>query len=797
MSKSSLNAFEDKEMRLQNARAWLFFAAFGLALGGCGGSDDTTPNLDGGGGDAIAEGGGESASDTPGPEDEGGSPDAEAPDTGSDGGDDADASGEGGADAIDLPDSATEGGDADAGADADPGDATPPDPDASADTDGGDSDGGEEGGLPDPTELDPEPLPQSVYDCDAGHEQWVRRVLPVLYGRPAAGTHEIRLWTQATELQGRAAALDAMMESPEYVERWREALMDALFVSRLGDKSLAGCFAAPLRPADGGELAAFVRDHGPMEVGIGAFNMNDLLRSAIRLDDLSPVYRAQLFAMMPRPVTGANVSLEGMDMARRLDFFEVFQQVWLQRDMDCIGCHNGTWSITGDPDPALDRTWEVPGFFEKALFGAPEGRPTVDVASMFRHHLVVQAGPASRRPWGWDAVCGQFAREENLTDDVNDEQAYLVEGHGEAGTVWVVERLLRLGYQDLRDNGLDISPTTLEVGGSEALAYLNALATANEVWLEITGYPLTVAHDFPRNRAQRDTLWVLVDNYIAKGFSLRSLVADTVLDPRFNQLPPEAGCGSDDGYYLPPSYNPWTTEEDVPVLQKNGAGDTLVRREATWMFRGAAAAMGWDQIPEFIDGGFLADMWVGIGKQTRDAEPGFRGIDFQGLLLWEGTYGVCAKGSQLTQAGKDYIDAIVELAQTAEAPSTWAEATVGHMVLLLKDRILANPTFIEGEEELLADLVGQNLNAPAKSKNPSALNQGLRRLCGALLESPEFLIEGATPTEALGAAPPPIVHPDHTPQALCAAALELWESTGYAATCTPDGALELAPAPAP
>lgn len=638
-----------------------------------------------------------------------------------------------------------------------------------------------------PNVFDPEPYPESVWECDAGDEAWVRRALPIVFGRPAHGVREVALWTQVVGEVGRESALRAMTQSPEFVEQWRRVLMDALFISRQGDKSHYECFGEGLREPDEGELAAFLRDREPLEVGIGQFNMTDLLRSALRLDDLSVVYRAQLFAMMEKPVTGGNATPANLDLTRRTDFNEVFQKVWIGRDLDCVGCHNGTWSITGHPEPELDRTWEVPGHFEAALFGFAEGRPALEVASMFRHLSVVAPSTFAHRPWGWAPACGAFSGEEALQTDINAVNAYFIQEYGEAGTVWAMERNLRAGFDSLRVDGLDLDLESLEVSGTEAFAYLSSLALANAVWGEVYGYPLTIAHGFPRNRAQRDTLWGLTESYISEGFSLFALLRESLLDPRFNPLPPEAGCGDDGGYYLRPVFDPWSVEEDVETLQGNGPGDQVIRREATNLMRGASSALGWVDMPEFVEMGAVSDLWVGIGKQTRDAEPGFRSVDFQGLLLWESRYGDCSKGGALGMVEPDYIEEVVGLIQASQALDPWADASVRDAVLWLKDRLLAAPVLVPGEADLLASLTKLDLDAAA-SKQPT-LEMALRRVCGVLLSSPAYMLESTTPPEYLGAPPAALVLPAHTTPSLCADVAPLLEAIGHAAQCSDEGLL--------
>jgi arsenate reductase len=74
--------------------------------------------------------------------------------------------------------------------------------------------------------------------------------------------------------------------------------------------------------------------------GKGAWSMADLARSAIALDDPTPLYRAQLFSMMAHPIIAANVPAVEAELARRADFGETFDSGFLHRDVVCLACHN-------------------------------------------------------------------------------------------------------------------------------------------------------------------------------------------------------------------------------------------------------------------------------------------------------------------------------------------------------------------------------------------------------------------------------------------------------------------------
>ena len=71
---------------------------------------------------------------------------------------------------------------------------------------------------------------------------------------------------------------------------------DALAVNRAGKRSNILCYQYPLQPMVTPDLAFHVRDHDPNAPGPKTpWNMADLMLSSLMLDDLSPMYLAQLF----------------------------------------------------------------------------------------------------------------------------------------------------------------------------------------------------------------------------------------------------------------------------------------------------------------------------------------------------------------------------------------------------------------------------------------------------------------------------------------------------------------------
>src|SRR5205085_12107261 len=144
-----------------------------------------------------------------------------------------------------------------------------------------------------------------------------------------------------------------------------------------------------------------IRDKAASTTGDGtSFTMLDLARSSLALDDLTPIYRAQLFSLVSRPIPAANVGAVQAELARREDFGSTFDASYLHRDVVCLGCHSSDMSVTDSDDPIADRHWPVPGSPEKAVYGAT--LTTLDsqkAHAPFRVDSFVDNG--STRPWGW------------------------------------------------------------------------------------------------------------------------------------------------------------------------------------------------------------------------------------------------------------------------------------------------------------------------------------------------------------------------------------------------------------
>lgn len=641
--------------------------------------------------------------------------------------------------------------------------------------------------------------PEVSYEepCDAGDEVWLRRTLQLLWGRPPHGAAEVGMWLDVVAEHGRDNTVRAMTYADDYYARWGDFLLDALAVARSGDRSHGGCWGSPLLEEHTGSLAAHIGAHGPAgEPYPELFNAADVLQDALVADDLSAVYRVNLFTRMVRPLQGANVGKYDLERNRRTNFGEAFLETYLGRNMTCLACHNSEYSITGHDDPALDRTWEIPGLYEKAIYGNSFGIAPDEAFAVFKVDDLVTEGTAA--PWGiYTGHCGAFVPAGEVGDFMGHE-AYFVEAFGESGSVWDVEALLAVGVDALEADGGVVLDEDGYVDGGPAFAYLVAAHLADEVWAEATGSALTIANYFPRNEQQRDLLQRFADVLAESRFSLRELLVVVTTDPYFNHGSPKT-CPDAADHGLAPVFNAWSISDADPDRQGNGAGDVVHRRDARVLVRSVHDAMGWPQPNRFLaTTDPLNDILLGIGAPMRESEPGFEGTDLQSLLAYEAAYGAgespsaggasngcvatpsfagCAScdceadvcgddpyccevqwdetcvrscnrefggcGGGLAEDNRDIIDRLLDTASVQDKD-------VGAVVHALKDRLAGDGAIDDEERALIEAMVGVPLSTPVNEAGDD-LESGLRGLAGALLVAPNFYLALEPPP--IGAVP--------------------------------------------
>ena len=634
-------------------------------------------------------------------------------------------------------------------------------------------------------------------ECDGDPASFARQTFLALDGRRPKSQAEVDVYVdlyEATKAKGGdpvEAVARAIMAQPGFSDRWIDTFMDAMHVQRIDVQNEASCWDTTVRTSVEPGLAMAVRSQAATTAGDGkgAWTMLDLARSAIALDDPTPLYRAQLFSMVAHPIPAANVPAREAELARRADFGETFDSGFLHRDVVCLGCHNSEASVTDSDDTAIDRHWPVPGLAEKAVYGASMGVAVDRAHAMFRVDDFVQGGSA--RPWGWNSDCGEFAL--TVPDDIAGVDGKFASLAGRRLTVYNLEQALARGFDKLRGQLPPIGMDGAIADPDTALAWLVTLKITEDVWKRATGTSLTIANYFPRNQAASDLLYALATRFTQSGYSVKALLVAIVASDYFNRKPAELGCGKTP-YTYPAVFDPWVTADADPIRRFNGPGDAVTAVDARTLVSATNGALDWtappaaSRFPDYGDtgcdnetcsqmqgycnqfgaccnaykaacmmGGVMPSVQVpferGVGMFLRNSERGFRGLDFQARLVWEDRFGACSRPGWVSS---DFIDKLVA-AGTADTT-----ATVADVAAAIKDRIIGEPAIVDsGEINAIAGLFGATLEMPASSVTATEA----RQLCGALLGSPQFVLQGIA---GRGGERPKLTPTDASYDAICA-----------------------------
>jgi hypothetical protein len=522
------------------------------------------------------------------------------------------------------------------------------------------------------------PEPQPYYACQGSDQQFVRRAIQGVLGRHAYSQAEVNLYTDLLaevdaldgvdpeELpaqpgkplrHGRKVVMQALFQNPEYLSNWDELYRDIMRVQRVDVYSNTACYSARTRP-DADAVAKFIREN-PAETFAGdggsAPTMADVIAGSLMLDDITPMYTANLFGMLVKTYDGANGTPIESEIGRRQDFGAWFDGAYLNRDPVCLTCHNSEFSVTQTADPATNRHYPIPALLEKALLGYSTGAPvsgsfdagdimhaglkfarfvstctgtpnqaTVDAAvaagqippdmcppganalSNYRTCTTASSlGPRdivclstvqqsrSARPWGMATGCGQFMDPSAVPADLAGVNGRFASASGLRMTAWDTSRALRNGFEKLRTEGLGADPVTWEVSDPDkAFAYMTTMNIVEKVWKEITGTGLTITTYFPRNAAARDQLQRLTDTFIASGYSHKALLEEIFASPYLNLAPPDSECW-ENAYALPRIFDPWVTGDADPVRRNNSVGDGALMLSARTAARSSYGALGW------------------------------------------------------------------------------------------------------------------------------------------------------------------------------------------------------------
>jgi len=623
---------------------------------------------------------------------------------------------------------------------------------------------------------DPADVGKRYDQCDGDPASFVRQSFLSLVGRRPRSQAEVDVYVDLYAAASDAGAdpkdavARAIMTSPEFEGRWIDTLMDALQVQRLDRQNEESCWGTAKRSPDSGGLATSVRDHAARDGGdgMGEWSMLDLARSSLALDDVTPLYRAQLFSMLSHPIDAANVDDTEAELARRADFGTTFDAAYLHRDIVCLGCHTSSHSVTDSDDPLRDRHWPVAGNPEAAVFGV------IDTGTPDRAHGALRVAgfrlalrDGGIRPWGWTTGCGGFAP--TPSSDVAPVDTYLGSVRGTDATAYDLEQALARGFASLRGGNVPVGGAATISDPDTALAWLVTLKITEDVFERATGTSLTIANYFPRNADSSDVLYNLAVRLATSGYSLRALLAAIVSTELYNRAPAEAGCGTTP-YNYPAVFDPWVISDSSAERRKNSPGDAITAVDARTLMSAVQGALEWADPPAasrfptyggvdcelscaeldrscsfFNDSccaaydaacvmmgaepAIEAPFQRAIGAFLRNSEAGFRSLDFQARLAWEDRYGTCTKPRWVNA---DFIDAVIGAAASGDA-------TVRDVVAAIKDRLIGEPTIAAGAEtEALVALIGADLDAPATAVTAEAA----RGLGGALLGTPRFLLQG-------------------------------------------------------
>lgn len=722
----------------------------------------------------------------------------------------------------------------------------PDDDDDGPDDDGVGSDDGE-----------PPPPGGTGESCDAGHEAWVKRLIPFAQGRRPESIREVRLLTamieqlEARGQDGRTIVARGLSRGDLYLERWRTWLYEELRVNLAGDRRNDECYnLAADGLGDSPDLAAFIRDN-TADANFGQFFwMPDVVYSGLHLDDMTPIYRADLFARMSAPLIAGNVSAEELEEMRRASYGMGFEQVYFGRNTECLQCHRSEWAVTYDVDPLHNRHWAIPGHFELAVYGpnAAEAQASRHQA-VFRYFnfatpyydIVARGVPGNARPaFGMGPSCGafRFGAPGPVQADLRTSAylPYLISDFasydgGYGATIFEFDTLLRQGFEDLRTDGLQIEGEGT-VSGPEGAAYLFSMNFSNRLWIEAMGFPLTVANNFPRNEAQRDVLHGLTQTFVSEGYSLRALISTIATHAYFNQAAP-AECDASTPYYMAAVFDPFTREASDPAARGNGVGDGVHRIGAWPLLDSLARSMWWNrpdtfgeddfavpgninsenaqnlpnEVPEYNCGGSTpqypciaepadAQILRDMGAFLSDSEAGFEGIDMVALLRLErefgegrdpGMAGACTGPLGENCASEDWIAQLIDVAMATPGALMWDVATA------VKDRIITETTILEdSEQDVLEDLMGVSLTETVADVGAEDAEEAARRLAGMLFNTPQFMLAGISAPDQEPENDPRLVVPGTDTESLCNVLAPLIlenEVDGYAFafTCSDDG----------
>lgn len=196
---------------------------------------------------------------------------------------------------------------------------------------------------------------------DAGDASWVLQAVPTLVGRNIASAEELEALVSLVGTEGRPAVADLLLDSDASELYWATVLRDALQLETGPyDRYYLrpDCvFPRPDNPGDPYDAPVYGQSGRSASIVAGLRNPAGALQSrADGVDDVSfselllaAVQEDALDVVMPAYL-GISQSLTSSTFGegqRRQELAERVLDRVVGRDMDCLGCHTGSFSVTG------------------------------------------------------------------------------------------------------------------------------------------------------------------------------------------------------------------------------------------------------------------------------------------------------------------------------------------------------------------------------------------------------------------------------------------------------------------
>jgi hypothetical protein len=626
------------------------------------------------------------------------------------------------------------------------------------------------------------PTPPSSTAPDAGTVAWVSQVVPALLGRPVRSFGELKFLSVMTVRYGKAVVVEGLMNNPAFVDRWSGVMLDRLRIDRFETPGAPadahdqeGCFRTPLLTYPDAQAAAaqivlhtqragqWSADPTPAGPSPGTYNMADIVRGSLLIDNVFPIYRGFLFSLAThRDVFPADDTNLAADTANETSAVgSHFAQTFLNKSPVCTQCHNTEQSCSGpDLSHFVPQYPNWPRYHELAVGFSPEAHPGLDpswASSFDSNGYTAGTGPFP----GWSSnACGNAGSDVSVRPPPG--AAPLL---ARRGNVWQLDAALKDGYLAVNtlvssgaiNNAYSGAPAAA-IDGRTVGVYWLATAFTDDIWRELFGAPLTIPNYMYRNTDAQDLAWSLAEqSVIANGWSLRALLRDILTSHYFNRTVSGAP-------QMPQFFQPFLHPEG-PYAQ-DFVGDAVHRRSADLLFRMKTAvleeqtadAVG-NEIPYLSEFPYSSDpanppyptrddaLAMSLYLSSAHASPPTPIMSQIGMLDWEASAGQCERPASVAW---DWLDL---LALRAVNPGI----TIRDAIDALRYRALGggithtpqstNPaavqpdgTILSEEEMALQTYLGRSIRGTFTDAGDAA--RTLRNVCASLLKTPHFLLEG-------------------------------------------------------